>query len=83
MRADGGDARLIKIRLLSPVQPERFAAALEGVKRVLIVEQTHSGQFYRYLRAHYDLPTDVQVFAKPGPLPIRPAEIVDRLANWS
>jgi 2-oxoglutarate ferredoxin oxidoreductase subunit alpha len=83
VRADGGDARLIKIRLLSPVQPERFAAALEGVKRVLIVEQTHSGQFYRYLRAHYDLPADVQVFAKPGPLPIRPAEIVDRLANWS
>ena len=83
VRADGGDARLIKVRLLLPVQPERFAAALEGVKRVLIVEQTHSGQFYRYLRAHYDLPADVQVFAKPGPLPIRPAEIVDRLANWS
>ena len=35
------------------------------------------------MRAHYDLPSDVQVFAKPGPLPIRPAEIVDRLANWS
>ena len=83
VRADGGDARLVKIRLLSPVQPERFAAALEGVKRVLVVEQTHGGQFYRYLRAHYDLPADVQVFAKPGPLPIRPAEIVDRLANWS
>lgn len=83
VRADGGDARLIKIRLLSPVQPERFAAALDGVKRVLIVEQTHGGQFYRYLRAHYDLPGEVQVFAKPGPLPIRPAEIVDRLANWS
>ncbi len=83
VRADGGDARLIKIRLLLPVQPEQFAAALEGVKRVLIVEQSHSGQFYRYLRAHYELPDDVQVFAKPGPLPIRPAEIVDRLANWS
>jgi 2-oxoglutarate ferredoxin oxidoreductase subunit alpha len=83
VRAAGGDARLIKLRLLTPVQPERFAAALDGVKRVLIVEQTHGGQFYRYLRAHYDLPGDVQVFAKPGPLPIRPAEIVDRLANWS
>jgi len=83
VRAAGGDARLIKLRLLTPVQPERFAAALDGVKRVLIVEQTHGGQFYRYLRAHYDLPGEVQVFAKPGPLPIRPAEIVDRLANWS
>jgi len=83
VRADGGDARLIKIRLLLPVQPEQFAAALEGVKRVLIVEQSHGKQFYRYLRAHYELPDDVQVFAKPGPLPIRPAEIVERLANWS
>jgi 2-oxoglutarate ferredoxin oxidoreductase subunit alpha len=83
VRADGGDARLIKIRLLLPVQPEQFAAALEGVKRVLIVEQSHGEQFYRYLRAHYELPDEVQVFAKPGPLPIRPAEVVDRLANWS
>jgi len=83
VRADGGNARLIKIRLLLPVQPERFAAALEGVKRVLIIEQTHGQQFYRYLRAHYELPDDVQVFAKPGPLPIRPAEVVERLANWS
>ncbi len=83
VRAQGGDARLLKIRLLAPVQRERFAKALEGVRRVLIVEQTHSGQFHHFLRAHYDLPDEVQVFAKPGPLPIRPAEIVDRLANWS
>jgi 2-oxoglutarate ferredoxin oxidoreductase subunit alpha len=83
VRADGGQVRLIKVRLLSPVQPERFASALEGVKRVLIIEQSHGQQFYRYLRAHYELPDDVQVLAKPGPLPFRPAEIVDRLANWS
>ena len=49
----------------------------------MVIEQTHGQQFYRYLRAHYDLPGEVQVFAKPGPLPIRPAEVVARLANWS
>ena len=62
-------------RLLAPVQPERLAAALEGVKRILVVEQTHSGQFHRYLRAHYDLPAPVRVFHRPGPLPITAGEI--------
>ena len=50
---DGIKARLISPRLLSPVQPEKLAAALKGTKRILVVEQTHGAQFYRYLRAHY------------------------------
>ena len=73
-RADGVKVKLIAMRLIAPAQPERLAAALKGVKRVLVVEQTHSGQFYRYLRAHYDLPADVVSIPQPGPLPIRPGE---------
>jgi 2-oxoglutarate ferredoxin oxidoreductase subunit alpha len=49
----------------------------------LIVEQSHSGQFYRYLRAYYDIDADTRTLARPGPLPITPAEIVDRIENWS
>ncbi len=75
--------RLVSIRLLAPAQGEKFAAAMAGVKRALVVEQTHSQQFYRYLRAHYDLPDDLQVCHHPGPLPIRPGEITERLINWS
>ena len=45
------DVRVIAPRLLSPVQPERLAAALDGVKRILVVEQTHSGQFHQYLQS--------------------------------
>ena len=75
LRASGFAARLIAPRLLLPAQPERLKAALEGADRVLIVEQTHGGQFYRYLRAHYDLPVGVRVLNRPGPLPIRPSEI--------
>lgn len=72
-------ARLISLRLLSPAQPERLKKALEGVKRVLVVEQNHSGQFLRYLRSEYDLPGEVKSLRRPGPLPFRPEEIQDAL----
>ena len=81
-RGSGLDIRLIAPRLLLPVQPERFKAALDGVKRILVVEQSHGGQFYRYLRAHYDLPADVRVLNRPGPLPIRPSEIEQAIMQW-
>lgn len=82
-RADGVNARLISMRLLSPVQPERLKQALQGVKRVLVVEQSFSGQFHRYLRAEYDLPGEIHSLRRPGPLPIRPDEIHRRLLQWS
>ncbi|MEQ8699321.1 MAG: transketolase C-terminal domain-containing protein, partial [Bauldia litoralis] len=82
-RRQGIETRVVAMRLLAPARPEAMTAALEGVAKVLTVEQSHGGQFYRFLRAHYDLPTETQAFYRPGPLPIRPAEIVDRLKNWS
>ena len=75
--------KLVSIRLLLPVQPERFSAALKGVNRVLIVEQSHSGQFYHYLRAHYSLPEQVEVLHRAGPLLLRPGEIVEKIQSWS
>jgi 2-oxoglutarate ferredoxin oxidoreductase subunit alpha len=74
-RAAGSKVRLIAPRLLAPVRPEQMQAALAGVKRLLIVEQTHSAQFYRYLRAHYDLPAATEVLNRPGPLPINAVDI--------
>jgi len=56
--------------------------ALKGVKRLLVVEQSHSKQFYRYLRAAYDLTAEVRVFNRPGPLPFRPNEIIQQLNDW-
>ena len=81
-RADGVAARLVSLRLLSPAQPERLKRALAGVKRVLVVEQNHSGQFLRYLRGEYDLPGEVASLRRPGPLPFRPDEIHRRLVEW-
>lgn len=81
-RGGGRDIRVIAMRLLSPEQPEKLKAALQGINRVLVVEQSHSGQFYRYLRAHYDLPGETRAFYRPGPLPIRPREVHEKLAEW-
>ncbi len=80
--ADGVSATLIAPRLLWPTRPEQMAAALDGKTRVLIVEQSHGRQFYRYLRAHYDLPADVRVLNRPGPLPIGPTEIHHAITAW-
>ena len=80
--ADGINARLIAPRLLLPTQPERLQAALDGVKRILVVEQTHGGQFHRYLRAHYDLPAQVRVLNRPGPVPITAGEVYRAITEW-
>ena len=82
LRANGADIKMLSIRLLAPERPEDMHAALEGINRILIVEQSHSQQFYRYLRAAYDLPDEIRVFNRPGPLAFRPGEIIDQLADW-
>jgi len=83
LRGQGEDIRLISLRLLAPERPREMAAALKGVTRLLVVEQSHSRQFHRYLRAAYDLNAEVKVFNRPGPLPFRPNEIIEQLADWA
>ena len=78
----GVDIRLIALRLLAPAQPERLAAALESIARVLVVEQNHGAQLYRYLRGMYDLPGKPSSFHRPGPLPLRPGELTTAILEW-
>jgi len=81
---DAGEAvKVISIRLLLPASPEKLAAELLGVERVLVVEQSHSRQFHLYLCAHYDITAETKVFARPGPLLFTPGEIVQQVQNWS
>ncbi len=82
-RAEGVNARLVSMRLLAPARPKLLAAALEGVDRVLVVEQNHGGQFLRYLRAEFELPRAVRSYRHPGPLPIRPDEVHRQIIEWS
>lgn len=81
-RALGTDLRLIVLRLLAPTRPEQMAAALQGVKRSIVVEQNHGAQLYRYLRAWYDFPAPPASYHRPGPLPLRPAELLTALLAW-
>lgn len=77
--AKGEPVKLVAVRLLSPAQPDKMARALEGVSKALIVEQSHSKQFTLLLKAHYDLPPVYTTLHRPGPLAIRPHEIVTAL----
>jgi 2-oxoglutarate ferredoxin oxidoreductase subunit alpha len=83
LRVGGYEVKVIALRLLLPASPDRLALELRGVSRVLVVEQSHSKQFHHYLRAFYDIEAETRTLARPGPLPITPAEIVGRIENWS
>jgi 2-oxoglutarate ferredoxin oxidoreductase subunit alpha len=78
----GVSVRLLALRLLAPLSPERLARALTGVSRVLVVEQNHGAQLYRYLRSIVDLPKAAS-FHRPGPLPLRPGELCTAILDWS
>jgi 2-oxoglutarate ferredoxin oxidoreductase subunit alpha len=81
-RNRGVPARMISIRLLAPARPAEFDRALNGARRVLVVEQNSGAQLYRYLRSQYDMPGDVKSFARPGPLAIRPSEVCRAITQW-
>lgn len=83
LEEQGVRVRLIVPRLLSPLPVGELASALDGVKRLLVVEQSHSKQFLRHLRAHLDLPGEIGVLAEPGPLPLRAARILEEIAPWT
>lgn len=74
--------RTISLRLLLPARPKEMAAALAGVRRLMVIEQNHTGQLYRFLRGWYELPADVETMHRPGPAVFRPGEIAARLREW-
>ncbi|HVL56837.1 MAG TPA: hypothetical protein VM491_10050, partial [Burkholderiaceae bacterium] len=78
--AAGVAVKLIVLRLIAPLQSQRLAQALAGVRRAIVVEQNHGGQLYRYLRAFADgCPAELVGYHRPGPLPLRPGELYDRI----
>jgi len=81
-RADGHKLRLIAMRLLAPLQSDKLAKALEGVRHVMVIEQNHGAQFWRYLRGNFDLPSKPVSYHRPGPLPLRPGELHQAITGW-
>jgi 2-oxoglutarate ferredoxin oxidoreductase subunit alpha len=81
--ADGVVARLVSLRLLAPLPAARLAAALDGASRVLVIEQNHSAQLYKYLRGECDLPGRAGSLHRAGALQFHPGEIHRHLLEWS
>ena len=82
-RQSGVHVRLVVLRLLAPVQPEMFEQALSGISQVMVIEQNHGAQLLRYLRGMLDLPGRPAGFNRPGPLPLRPAELCRAIQTWA
>ncbi|NBC13305.1 MAG: 2-oxoacid:acceptor oxidoreductase subunit alpha [Gammaproteobacteria bacterium] len=79
LRAGGHAVRTVALRLLAPLQRRALLDAL-GDTRVLVVEQSHGAQLFHYLHAEQALAAHARSLARPGPLPLRPGEIVDAAA---
>ena len=82
LRAAGMAVQTLAIRLLSPIPVDQFQAALQGIKNIVVVEQNQHGQLFHYLNSLNLLPGGARVLAHPGPLPIRPAEVVAFIEGW-
>lgn len=83
LRAQQIATQVIAVRLLAPLQREALRDLLKNAERILVVEQNHQAQFFRYLHAQQILPDSAESLARPGPIPFRPGEIVTRVQIWS
>ncbi len=75
----GTPTKLVALRLLAPVRRAEIAAAIGSAARLVVIEQNHSGQLYRHLLGEKAIAPSAESFARPGPAPFRPAEIVAHL----
>ncbi len=75
LAARGQKVRVIALRVLSPLPLAALTRALEGVHRIVVIEQNHGAQLYHYLLGHKAVPPSAESVARPGPSPFRPSEI--------
>ncbi|MDD2451104.1 MAG: 2-oxoacid:acceptor oxidoreductase subunit alpha [Sulfurovum sp.] len=71
---EGSPVALLGLRLLMPLQTEAIQAFCEG-KKVIVVEQSYSGQLYHYLQGQGAIDASALTLAKPGPLVLGSDEI--------
>ena len=83
LRADGRPTRTIALRLIAPLRRAELVEVLAGAETVLVVEQNQSGQLFHYLHGEQALPQSARSLARPGPLPLRPGEIVQAVCEVS
>lgn len=79
LAASGFKIRVVALRVLSPLPLAALTRALEGVRRVVVIEQNHGAQLYRYLLGLKAIPPSAESIARPGPSPFRPSEIASHV----
>ena len=76
LNASGVTTKTVCIRLLSPLPQSQIESLLTECRRVIVVEQNHGAQFFHYLKGYLNWQVEPISLARPGPLPLRPGEIV-------
>jgi 2-oxoglutarate/2-oxoacid ferredoxin oxidoreductase subunit alpha len=77
----GMNVKLLIPLLLYPVAEQIYADFFAGVKKGLVIEQSHQGQLYRIMRMFVNVPSGIESFCKSGANPILATELVDRLRS--
>lgn len=76
LRDQGFHVMAVAVRLLMPLPLPRLKQVISAAKNILVIEQNDSAQFYHYLMSLGAITADAGSLARPGPLPLRPNEIV-------
>ena len=76
LRDQGYSVTVVAVRLLMPLPLQQMKSAISGAKKILVIEHNYSAQFYHYLMSLGAISKDASSLARPGPLPLRPDEIV-------
>ena len=76
LRAEGVRVNRLAVKWILPLHGDEIAGTLSASKRVLIVENNHSGQFHRYLRGETGVTADGHIRKYDGE-PFMPHHIAD------
>ena len=74
----GISTELVGLRLLMPLNTDKTRELCKN-RTILVVEQSFSGQFYRYLLSEKAIPQSALSFAQPGPLMIKSNDIINQV----
>jgi 2-oxoglutarate ferredoxin oxidoreductase subunit alpha len=81
LRLNNVSVRVISMRLLMPLNHGGIKELLQGCSSVAVIEQNQAGQLFHYLHAEQVLPAGAKSYARPGPLPIKPGEVVEFISE--
>ncbi|MFC1726666.1 hypothetical protein ACFL4T_13670, partial [candidate division KSB1 bacterium] len=62
-------------QILYPLPYQQFDEFLKPLKKIIVVELSYSGQFYKYLRSHFNIPEDTFLLKRSGAKPFSVTEI--------